>query len=126
MCAHEAGKEMQETHSCCAALTGRSTSLVAVLVSHLFYLQHLRAGVLAGGAGGRMGVLGEVWKRQSDEAAGGRDGTGQKLGSEQLLCLCGVCVYIRIHICVHASVCLSELLAAVMSRGKVGEEELGV
>lgn len=112
MCAHEAGKEMRETHSCCGALTRRSTSLVALLVSHLFCLQHLRAGVLACGAGGRMGVLGEVWKRQSDEAAGGRDGTGQKLRSEQLLCLCGVCgVYIRTHICVHASVYLSVCLS---------------
>lgn len=101
---------MQETHSCCAALTGRSTSLVALLVSRLFYLQHLRASVLAGGAGGRMGVLGEVWKGQSDEAPSGRDGTGQKLRSEQLLCLCGVCVvctYAHTFVCMHLSVYLS-------------------
>lgn len=30
--------------------------------------------MLAGGAGGRMAVLGDVWKRQSDGDAGGRYG----------------------------------------------------
>lgn len=103
VCAHEAGKKMQKTHSCCAALTRRGTSLVALWVSRLIYLQHLRAG----GAGGRMAVLGDVWKRQSDGVAGGRDGTEWRLSSEKSLCVACVYMYAHICVCMHLSVCLS-------------------